>query len=221
MGLNDNVYKVNQAINEQSEAVKKDNEYKQYLNDLKTQFKEIIQSELMEAIQQNKNIFDNEYKIYIINNVVEEFQKYSCGDSVETLRRFLKYKTELKSFLFQKYYSIANQCRMMHKKSIEHEKQQNNDIDYRQKIAIEKWDIQRQKELLKIKQLEQKIAKNEQKYNIRQAQKCTIRQVQPCYAPQGTVVIEIVKAFMFIMFAPIAIFGLIIYGFISAAAKTK
>lgn len=218
MGLNDNVYKVNQAINEQSEAVKKDNEYKQYLNDLKTQFKEIIQSELMEAIQQNKNIFDNEYKIYIINNVVEEFQKYSCSDSVETLRRFLKYKTELKSFLFQKYYSIANQCRMMQKKTAEYEKHQAGNIDYKQKIAIEKWDLQRQKEKLKIKQLEQKIAQNEQKYNMKQATKKPTKQVYIKRSGNGS---EVAKVLLYLMFAPIVIFGLVIYGFISAASKTK
>jgi hypothetical protein len=88
-----------------------------------------------------------------------------------------------------------------------------NQDDYKKQIALEKWDMQRQRELLKIKQLKQKIAQNEQKYNMRQAPK------QPAKTSGNGG--EVAKVLLYLMFAPIAIFGLIIYGFISAAAKTK
>lgn len=98
--------------------------------------------------------------------------------------------------------------------------QSKNDVhtsDYRERIAIEKWNLQRQKEQLKIKQLEQKIAQNEQKYNMRQAPKQPVKTICKTSGSGG----EIAKVLLYLMFAPIAIFGFIIYGFISAAAKTK
>lgn len=49
-----------------------------------------------------------------------------------------------------------------------------NQDDYKKQIAVEKWDLQRQKELLKIKQLEQKIARNEQKIQHEASTKTSI-----------------------------------------------
>lgn len=167
---------------------------------IKTELDGLLWAELMES----NNIFDDEIKAIVID---------TCMNNSDVL---LYNKDYTRQYLNKRYYTIARQVEQIKKKT-----EATSKPDYRERIAIEKWDLQRQKELLRIKQLEQKIAQNEQKYNMRQVQKQSNKQVQAVYSRQGAVVIEIIKAFMYLMFAPIAIFGLVIYGFISAAAKTK
>ena len=67
----------------------------------------------------------------------------------------------------------------------------------------------------RLKQLQQKqIQKQYKPVQTRQPQ----RYYTPIRSGSGS---EIAKVLIYLMFAPIAIFGIIIYGFISAAAKSK
>lgn len=189
--------------NNQTQAIiemKKSQENQKQVEYIKSELKNMLLCELLEL----DNLYNIDIKAIAIENVL---------NNTTTL---LYNKNFTRQFLNEKYYQVARQVEQIKKKTAP-----KNQDDYKKQIAIEKWDLQRQKELLKIKQLEQKIARNEQKYNVRQAQKQSSKQIKTVYSGQGAVAIEIIKAFMFIMFAPIAIFGLIIYGFISAAAKTK
>lgn len=189
--------------NNQTQAIiemKKTQENQKQVEYIKSELKNMLLCELMEL----DNLYNIDIKAIAIESVV---------NNTTTL---LYNKNFTRQFLNEKYYQVARQVEQIKKKT-----EATSKPDYRERIAIEKWDLQRQKELLRIKQLEQKIAQNEQKYNMRQVQKQSNKQVQAVYSRQGAVVIEIIKAFMYLMFAPIAIFGLVIYGFISAAAKTK
>lgn len=160
---------------------------------IKAELDGLLWAELME----NKNIFDDEIKAIVID---------TCMNSSDVL---LYNKDYTRQYLNKRYYTIARQVEQIKKKT-----EATNKPDYRERIAIEKWNLQRQKELLKIKQLEQKTAQNEQKYNAKRPQK-------QMYVKRSGSGGEVAKILLCLMFAPIAIFGLVIYGFISAAAKTK
>lgn len=164
---------------------------------IKNELDGLLWADMME----HNNIFDDEIRSIIVD------------DCISTTDVLLYNKDYTRQYLNKRYYTIARQVEQIQKKTAP-----KNQDDYKKQIAIEKWDLQRQKELLKIKQLEQKITQNEQKYNIRQAPKQPTKQVYINRSGSGG---EVAKVLLYLMFAPVAIFGLIIYGFISAAAKTK
>lgn len=156
---------------------------------IKNELDGLLWAELMES----NNIFDDEIKAVVID---------TCMNNSDVL---LYNKDYTRQYLNKRYYTIARQVEQIKKKTAP-----KNQDDYKKQIAIEKWNLQRQKELLKIKQLEQKTAQNEQK--------CKAKQVYVKRSGNGG---EVVKVLLYLMFAPFVIFGLIIYGFISAASKTK
>lgn len=164
---------------------------------IKSELDGLLWAELMES----NNIFDDEIKAVVID---------TCMNNSDVL---LYNKDYTRQYLNKRYYTIARQVEQIKKKTAP-----KNQDDYKKQIALDKWEIQRKKELLKIKQLEQKIAQNEQKYNIKQSQQRTA--TRTIYKASGSGG-EVAKVLLYIMLAPIAILGLIIYGFISAAAKTK
>ena len=122
-------------------------------------------------------------------------------------------KDYTRQYLNKKYYTIARQVEQIQKKTAP----QNQD-DYKKQIAIDKWNLQRERERVKLAIEREKLQQLQQK----QYKPVQARQQQRCYTPirsgSGG---DIAKVLIYLMFAPVAIFGLIIYGFISAAAKTK
>jgi len=184
---------IKRAVDQQTVEMKKTQEQQKRVEYVKNELDGLLWAELMES----NNIFDDEIKAVVID---------TCMNNSDVL---LYNKDYTRQYLNKRYYTIARQVEQIKKKTAP-----KNQDDYKKQIAIEKWDLQRQKELLKIKQLEQKIAQNEQKYNAKQPQK----QIYVKRSGSGG---KVAKVLLYLMFAPIAIFGLIIYGFISAAAKTK
>lgn len=186
--------------NNQTQAIiemKKTQENQKQVEYIKSELKNMLLCELLEL----NNLYNFDTKAEAIEKVI---------NNTTTL---LYNKNFTRQFLNEKYYQVVRQVEQIKKKTVT-----NNDIDYKQKIAIEKWDIQRQKELLKIEKLKQDINKNNIKYNMKQPQQRTTTRTIYKASGSGS---EIAKVLIFLMFAPVAIFGLIIYGFISAAAKTK
>jgi hypothetical protein len=186
--------------NNQTQAIielKKSQENQKQVEYIKSELKNMLLCELLEL----NNLYNFDTKAEAIEKVI---------NNTTTL---LYNKNFTRQFLNEKYYQVARQVEQIKKKTAT-----NNDIDYKQKIAIEKWNLQRQKELLKIEKLKQDINKNNIKYNIKQSQqRTTTRTIYKASGSGG----EVAKVLLYLMFAPIAIFGIIIYGFISAAAKSK
>ena len=184
---------IKRAVDQQAVEMKKTQEQQKRVEYVKNELDGLLWAELME----NNNIFDDEIKAIVID---------TCMNNTDVL---LYNRDYTRQYLNKRYYTIARQVEQIKKKT-----EATNKPDYRERIAIEKWNLQRQKELLKIKQLKQKTAQNEQKYNAKQPRK-------QIYAKRSGNGGEVAKVLLCLMFAPIAIFGLVIYGFISAAAKTK
>ena len=207
--------KINNSIKNQNDYIKKDAEYKSYLKDLQIQFKDLLQFELMEAMHNNINIYDLDFKKSIIFQVVEDYKAQKQNNNI-----FAKYENEVRLYLLQNYYAIANQSRMYIKRQADNT--QAIQDDYKKQIAIDKWNLQRERERVKLAIERKKLQQLQQKQIQKQYKPVQARQPQRYYTPirsgSGG---EIAKVLIILMFAPIAIFGLIIYGFISAAAKTK
>lgn len=193
MGMYNELNNISRAVNGQALELKKTQQQQKQAEYIKSELRSMLQAELMDL----NNVFNDDVKATAIENVL--------NNTIILLYS----KDYTRQFLNDKYYIVARQVEQIKKKT-----EATNKPDYRERIAIEKWDLQRQKELLKIKQLKQKTAQNEQKYNTKRPQK-------QMYVKRSGNGGEVVKVLLFLMFAPIAIFGLIIYGFISAAAKTK
>ena len=201
MGMYDELNKINNSIKNQNDYTRKNAEYKSYLKDLQLQFKDALHLELTQALQNNVVIYDLDFKNYIVNQVVEDYKALKNNDA------FLKYESDIRIYLAQSYYTIANQVRMYQKR--QDEVTQNTD-DYRRQIALERWNIQRQREQIKLQKEAEQLRQLQQKQNINV-------QVQP----KSNNGLQAFKIIMMVLFAPIAIIGLILWGVLSAAAKSK
>lgn len=193
MGMYNELNNISRAVNGQALELKKTQQQQKQAEYIKSELRSMLQNELMDL----NDIFSDDAKAIAIESVL--------NNTIVLLYS----KDYTRQFLNDKYYTIARQVEQIKKKT-----EATNKPDYRERIAIEKWNLQRQKELLKIKQLKQKTAQNEQKYNAKRPQK-------QMYVKRSGNGGEVVKVLLCLMFAPIAIFGFVIYGFISAAAKTK
>lgn len=193
MTLNNRIKMIQDNQNQLIVEMKETQKNQKQVEYIKSELKNMLLCELMEL----DNLYNIDIKAIAIENVLNN----------TTILLYNKDFT--RQFLNEKYYQVARQVEQIKKKTTTE-----NQPGYRERIAIEKWDLQRQKELLKIKQLEQKIENDKQKHNMKQAPK----QVHMKRSGNGS---ELAKVLLCLMFAPIAIFGLIIYGFISCACKTK
>lgn len=209
-GLNDNVQAVKQEIaQDRSErnAKQKEKEFqKNYTTNLKVELGQFFYNYFKNSEDVGQALADLQ-KIENRENIIKgvfnsHTQKH--GDRGKTQLNYM-YEQEL-----ARIYKIFKNATPK------------NQDDYKKQIAIEKWDIQRQRERMKLQIEAERLKQLQQKQIQKQYKPVQARQPQRYYAPirsgSGS---EVAKVLIFLMFAPVAIFGLIIYGFISAAAKTK
>lgn len=209
-GLNDNVQAVKQEIaQDRSErnAKQKEREFqKNYTTNLKVELGHFFYNyfknsedvgQALADLQKIKNRED------IIKGVFDNYTQ-EHGDRGRTQLNYM-YEQEL-ARIYKIFKNMAPK----------------NQDNYKKQIAIEKWNIQRQKERVKLQIEAEKLKQLQQKQIQKQYKPVQARQPQQYYTPirsgSGG---EVAKILIYIMLAPVAIFGIIIYGFISAAAKTK
>lgn len=193
MGLMNKMHDVETAINQQTIEIKKTQEHQKRVEYMKSELRSMLQNELMDL----NDIFGDETKATAIENVL---------NNTTILLYDRKYTRQ---FLNDKYYTVARQVEQIKKKTAPE-----NQDNYKKQIALEKWELQKKREELRIKQLEQKIKQNEQKYNMKQAKKQLNINWSGC-------ITKTIKVLLYLTLAPIAICGIVLYGFISAIAKSK
>lgn len=191
MGMYNELNNIKRAVDQQAVEMKRTQEHQKRVEYVKNELEGLLWAELMEQ----NNIFNDEVKAIAIDSVI---------NNTDVL---LYNKDFTRQFLNKKYYTIARQVEQINKKQTQAIK-----VDYKQQIAFEKWEMQRQRERLKIQTEAEKLKQAQQKQYIKAKYQTPALNID---------ISGIAKAFIFIMFAPFAIFGLIIYGFISAAAKSK
>ena len=201
MGMYNELNNIKRAVDQQAIEMKKTQEHQKRVEYVKNELDGLLWAELVDK----NNVFDNEVKAIAIDSVVS---------NTDVL---LYNKDYTRQYLNKKYYTIARQVEQIQKKTAP----QNQD-DYKKQIAIEKWNIQRERERVKLQIEAERLKQLQQKQIQKQYKPVQTRQPQRYYTPirsgSGS---EIAKVLIYLMFAPIAIFGIIIYGFISAAAKSK
>lgn len=199
------------SIISRKQQEQKEAEAKKMLIDLKANFKSFLRYNIIEALECKSNIYIDDVKSFLIDKTIMQYKKTLSVDGVQRFNA--KYNDNILIFLSEIYYTTCKQAEQIYKKQAP----QNQD-DYKKQIAIDKWNMQRERERVKLAIEREKLQQLQQ----RQYKPVQVKQQQRIYTPvrsgNGG---EVAKVLLCLMFAPIAILGLIIYGFISAAAKTK
>lgn len=215
MSLNNSINNINMSIISRKQQEQKEAEAKKMLIDLKANFKSFLRDNIIEALECKSNIYIDDVKSYLIDKTITQYKKTLSVDGVQRFNA--KYNDNILIFLNDIYYTTCKQAEQIHKKQTP----QNQD-DYKKQIAIDKWNLQRERERVKLAIEREKLQQLQQKQIQKQYKPVQTRQPQRYYTPirsgSGG---EVAKVLIYIIFAPVAIFWLIIYGFISAAAKTK
>ena len=156
MGMYDELNKVSRAVNGQTLQKKKDAQYKVCLADLKIQLKDFLQIQLFEDLKNKENIFDIDYKMHTISQSIKDFKS-----TLKHVEIFEKYENELKIYLLSSYYNIANQTRII----VERSKKEKED-DYKKQIAFEKWDIQKQREQIRLQKETEQLKRLQKHFSL-------------------------------------------------------
>lgn len=216
MGLNDNIYTISKSIVSEKQEKQKQREQKEVLAEQKTEVKQLLLLELISAKKENINIYKDEVKEYIIHSVLDN---YVNSLNNEFKKRFeSNYKKEVQQHMLLYYYSICSQAERIAKK------QQEDTNDYKQQIALEKWELQRQKMQLQIEREKQKLDIQAQKSNLKQQKEAErIRQQQVQQTKQNIdtafkVLAICCKVMLYMTLAPFLILALCCGGFLSGAS---
>lgn len=194
MGMNSDIQKLaSNAITKTSQKQQL-KEYNDNLQYFKINIKELLQIELIEGLKNNEDIFNNDFKYNIINNVIDAY-------FINNLKLKNKYKNDLQIYFVSNYYNIANQSRLTYKKQSEQTNRQSQ-------LKCEILEIKKQQEAEKLKKLQQQNAPREQVQQITQ---------KPVKQDGIKVFLQIIKILAAIIFLPIAFMVLCVL----AAAKNQ
>lgn len=153
MGMYNELNNISRAVNGQALELKKTQQQQKQAEYIKSELKSMLQNELMDL----DNIFDDEAKATAIESVV--------NNTIILLYS----KDYTRQFLNDKYYTIARQVEQIKKKTAPQ-----NQNDYKKRIAVEKWNIQRERERVKLAIEREKLQQLQQKqvqklYKVKQA----------------------------------------------------
>lgn len=216
MGLNDNIYTISKSIVSEKQEKAKQREEKEVLATERSNVKQLLLLELINAKKENINIYTDDSKDFIIHSVLDNYVN-SLKD--EYKKRFeTKYKKEVQQHILLYYYNVCSQAERIAKK------QQEDINDYKQQIALEKWELQHQKMQLQIEREKQKLDIQVQKNNLKQQKEAErIRQQQAQQTKQNIdtafkVLAICCKVMLYMTFAPFLILALCCGGFLGGAS---
>lgn len=193
-------------IDKQKEQEKeKQKEYSKVLQNTKEKLKQILLLQLIEAKKTNINIYLDDYKDFYINSTIQEYlQNFQSKAWQQHFNE--KYRIEVLNYLTLNYYTTCSNAERIAKK-------QNEGVDdYKKQIALEKWELQRQKIQLQIEREKQKNTYKSQKEAERIKQSATTAAV-------GDVITIIFKICLYLVLAPFYILGFLLIGFFGGITK--
>ena len=151
MGMYNELNNISRAVSGQTIQKKKDEQYKQYLSDLKIQLKDLLQLELFEGLKNNENIFDIDYKLHTVSKTLEGFKS-----TLKYVDIFKKYENDVRVYLLSSYYSIANQTRIIYQRT-------SKEATQSQQLKNDILKIKKQQEAEKLKKLQTQNRQQQQK----------------------------------------------------------
>jgi len=209
MGLNDNIYTISKSIVSEKQEKAKQREEKEVLMTEKSEVKQLLLLELINAKKESINIYTDESKDFIIHSVLDNYVN-NLND--EYRKRFeTKYKKEVQQYILLYYYSVCAQAERIAKK------QQEDINSCKQQIALEKWELQRQKMQLQIEREKQKSNLKQQK----EAERIKQQQAQQTKQNIDTafkVLAICCKVMLYMTLAPFLILALCCGGFLGGAS---
>lgn len=140
MGMYHELNSIKRAVDQEVIEMKRSREHQKQVEYIKNELKSMLESELMAF----DNIYNDEIKATAVENVVNN-----------TL--ILLYNKDFtRQFLNEKYYTIARQVEQIKKK-------QNADTeDYKKQIALERWELQKQREQIRIEKEAEQLRRLQQ-----------------------------------------------------------
>lgn len=211
MGLNDNIHTISKSIISEKQERIEARERKDFLKECQNELKALLLNMLIEEKKDGTNIYLDTCKDYLINDALTTY--INSQKNKYLIDRLEKnYKKDLQHFLILNYYTICGTAEKIAKKQVE-------DVeDYKKQIAIERWNLQRQKMQLQIEGEKQKNTYKSQKeaeriYKIQTAQRQKI--VNNTAKISNNLIVTVIKIFLGITFAPLLIMGFLLIGFLN------
>lgn len=211
MGLNDNIHTISKSIVSEKQERIEARERKDFLKECQNELKALLLNMLIEEKKDGTNIYLDTCKDYLINDVLTRY--INSQKNKYLIDRLEKnYKKDLQHFLILNYYAICGTAEKIAKKQTE-------DVeDYKKQIALERWNLQRQKMQLQIEREKQKNTYKSQKeaeriYKIQTAQRQKI--VNNTAKISNDLIVTVIKIFLGITFAPLLIMGFLLIGFLN------
>ena len=197
MGMYNELNKINQSINQQAIEIKKTQEHQKMVEYVKSELDGLLLAVLMNS----NNIFDDDTKSIAIDDVL---------NNTDVL---LYNKDFTRQYINKRYYIIARQVEQVKKK------QSDND-DYKKHIALERWELQREKMKLQIEREKQKNNIKQQKATAKIQSKKTSCNYSSISSGINAILI-ICKIMLYIAIAPIIIIAFLLSGFFGGAMGRK
>lgn len=146
MGMYNELDKISKNINQQVVEYKKTQEQQKRIEFVKNELDSALYGAIMDLSP--KNVFDEE-----VRSITIDAAFHGCN--------YILYNKDFTlQYLNKRYFTIARQVEQVNKRILAESDTTN---DYKRQIALEKWEIQKEKELLKIRQLYNKEAEQQQK----------------------------------------------------------
>ena len=172
-------------------------QFKEILQNQKTELKQLLLNELIAAKKEKINIFQDDFKDYIISKTIEDYQ---AGFKNNLFKQHFEksYKNLIVTFLISNYYTIAGQAERIAKK------QDETINNYKNQLAIKKLEQQREKVQAQLQK--------EKREKIQQQEKMALQLT-------SSILIAFIKGFTTVLGSIIIVIGSIIAGFLSGMCK--
>ena len=198
MGLNDNVRSISTTLISERKEAEKSKQQKEYLQELKERFNDMLFNELINKLKENCNIYEDEIHDISIDYIIKEYQ--NTLNSLQLKRFNNLYINDIYTNLQKNYFTLCVKAEKIYKKQ-EAEKE-----DYKKIIAFEKLQLDKEK--------------FEHKKNIDYARINNIN-YKNNNIDYTKIIMLILKVGFIVAFAPILLTIVFIYGLICGLAKMK
>ena len=196
MGLNDNVRSISSTLISERKEAKKSKQQKEYLQELKDRFNDMLFNELIKKLKENCNIYKNEIHDILIDYIITEHQ--NTLNSIQLKRFNNLYINDIYTNLQKNYFTLCAKAEKVYKMQ-EAEKE-----DYKKIIAFEKLQLDKEK-------FQHKKNIDYAKINNTNYKNNNINYVK--------IILIIFKICCIIAFTPILLTILFLYGLICGLAK--
>lgn len=216
MGMYNELNKISQSIVTSKQAKQQIKEQQEFEKDLQKELLQIMQERLIIEAE-NNNIFENETKERILIETIEEYLQ-SVRSEAWRNRFNNKYRKNLEHFLNQNYFTVAGKAERIEKK------QNANKDDYKKKIALEKWELQKQLMNQKLQDKNNKEAEKQRQEALKRQQlKQQQRQeaINTAIEIIGKILVFTIKATIYMIIIPLKIAALFFGGFLGGMIKLK